>query len=64
MGVKPLQIPKDNLVLLWDYPEGYNKIQDSYMHELFVVVDKHPDLKVYIIKPINGKGPLWKFNYL
>ena len=33
----PLAIPKDNLVLLRDHPEGRHKIQDNYKSELFVV---------------------------
>ena len=56
-GGKTLYIPVGNLVLLRDHPEGYNKIQDNYMSELFVVVDHHKDPNVYIIQSLNKKGP-------
>ena len=36
-----LHILIGNLLLLRDHPEGYNKIQDRYKSELFVVVDHH-----------------------
>ena len=32
---KALKIPIGNLVLLYDHPEGHNKIQDNYKSELF-----------------------------
>ena len=56
-GDKTLHIPVGNLVLLRDHPEGHNKIQDSYRSELFVVVDHHKDPNVYIIQPLDKKGP-------
>ena len=37
-GGSPLEIPKDNLVLLRDHPEGRHKIQDNYKSELFIFV--------------------------
>ena len=61
-GGKALKIPLGNLVLLWDHPEGHNKIQDNYKSELFVIESKHQDLKLYIIKPLNGKGPMCTIN--
>ena len=56
-GGKSLQIPIGNLVLLRDHPKGHNKIQDNYKSELFVVVNHHKDPNVYIIQPLNKKGP-------
>ena len=50
----PLNIPKDNLVLLRDHPEGRQKIQDNYKSELLVIVSKHKDPNVYIIHPSCG----------
>ena len=61
-GGKALNIPVGNLVLLHDHPEGHNKIQDNYKNELFAVESKHQDPDVYVIKPINGKGPMHKVN--
>ena len=54
---KTLHIPVGNLVLLWDYPDGHNKIQDNYKSELFAVVDHHKNSNVYIIQFLNKKGP-------
>ena len=57
----PLEIPKDNLVLLRDRPEGQHKIQDNYKSELFMIVSKHKDPNVYIICPLCG-GPVHTVN--
>ena len=57
-GDKALNIPLGNLVLLYDHPEGHNKIIDNYKSKLFVVESKHQDPNVYTIKPFNGKGPV------
>ena len=57
-GGEALNIPIGNLVLLRDHPEGWNKIQDNYKNELFVVESQHQDPNVYTIKPLNGKGPM------
>ena len=62
-GRKTLNIPVGNLVLLHDHPEGHNKIQDNYKNELFVMELKHQDPNVYIIKPLNGKGPMHVINW-
>ena len=43
VGGSPLNIPKDNLDLLRDNPEGRHKIQDNYKSKVFVVVSKHKD---------------------
>ena len=56
-GGKSLQIPIGNLVLLRDHPEGHNKIQDNYKSEPFVIIDHHKDPNVYIIQPLDKKGP-------
>ena len=57
-GGKAVDISLGNLVLLPDYPEGCNKIQDNYKSELFVVELKHQNLNVDIIKLLNGKCPM------
>ena len=44
------------MLLLCDHPEGHNKIQDKYKRDKFVVVGKHPEPNVYLIKPVNGRG--------
>ena len=56
-GDKTLQIPVGNLVLLRDHPKGHNKIQDNYKSELFIIVNHHKDPNVYIIQPLDKKGP-------
>ena len=43
VGGSPLNIPKDNSVLLRDHPEGRHKIQDNYKSELFMAVSKQID---------------------
>ena len=37
---KELSITKGNLVLLWDHPKGYNKIQDHFKDQEFVMVEQ------------------------
>ena len=56
-GGKSLQIPIGNLVLLRDHPEGRNKIQDNYKSKPFVIIGHHKDPNVYIIQPLDKKGP-------
>ena len=60
-GGSPLEIPKDNLVLLRHHPEGRHKIQDSYKSDLFMAVLKPKDPNVYIIHPLCG-GPVHTVN--
>ena len=55
----PLNIPKDNLVLLRDHPEGRHKIQNNYKSELFMVVSKHKDTIVYTIYLVCGVQCIW-----
>ena len=62
-GGKALNIPIGNLVLLHDHPKVWNKIQDNYKNELFVMESQHQDPNVYTIKPLNGKGPMCKVNW-
>ena len=50
-------------MLLHDHPEGHTKIQDNYKNELFVIELEHQDPNVYIIKPLNGKGPVCMVNW-
>ena len=61
-GGKTLKIPIGNLVLLFDHPEGQNKIQDNYKSKLFVVELKHQDPNVYNIRLLSGKGPVHMVN--
>ena len=61
-GGKALNIAIGNLVLLHDHPKGRNKLQYNYKNELFVMELKHQDPSVYIIKPLNGKGPMCTVN--
>ena len=61
-GGKAHDIPLGNLVLLCDYPEGHDKIQDNYKSNLFVTKSKYQDSNVYTIKPVNGKGPMHMVN--
>ena len=46
VGGSTLDIPKDNLVLLRDHPEGIHKIQDNCKSELLIIVSKHKDPNV------------------
>ena len=46
-------MPESNLVLLHHNPEGFNKIQDHYKDQKFIV-EKAQSKNVYIIKPFNG----------
>ena len=41
-GGKPLHITKRSLVLLWDHPEGHNKINYYYKSELHIAMDQQP----------------------
>ena len=61
-GGKALKIQLGHLVLLYDHPEGHNKIQDNYRSELFVMELKQQDPNVYIIKPLSGKCPVCMVN--
>ena len=49
-GRKELLIPVGNHVLLCDYPEGRNKIQDKYKPDVYVVVGHHQEPNVYYIQ--------------
>ena len=49
-----MSIPEGNLVLLQDYPEGCNKLQDCFRDQDFVVVEQFHKPNVYKIKPGNG----------
>ena len=62
VGGRPLQIPVGNPVLIRDHPESWNKIQDSYKSDLFVMESQHQDPNVYAIKLVSGKGAVWKVN--
>ena len=53
---KLLKTPEGNLVLLYDHPEGLNKIQDKYKSGEFVVVGRYPEPNVYHIRPVNNNS--------
>ena len=61
-GIKTFDIPIGNLVLLRDYLEGRNKIQDNYKPDLFEVTGKHSDPNAFFVKPLDGKGPVKQVN--
>ena len=49
-----LQIPIGNHMLLRDHPEGYNKFQDQYKSDIYVIVDSHKEEpNVYYIQPLD-----------
>ena len=53
-----MDVPVGNLVLLWDHPEGRNKIQDRNKSELYVVVHKGECPNNFWIKPLgSNKNP-------
>ena len=53
-GRKSLTIPVGNYVLLRDYPDGWNKIQDRYKPDIYVVVAHHQEPNVYYIQLLNS----------
>ena len=52
-GGKSLSTQKGSLVVLQDYPEGHDKIQDKYKEEMFVV-GSDPKSSICKIKPVDG----------
>ena len=62
VGGCTLDIPKDNLVLLRDHPEGRQKIQNNYKSELFVTVSKHKVPNVYMLHPVCGVQCIWSID--
>ena len=52
-GGKELVIPIGNHVLLWDHPEGRNKIQNRYKSDIYVMVSHHNEPNVYYIQLLN-----------
>ena len=59
MGGNTLDIPKDNLVLLRDHPEGRHKIQDNYKSKLCFIVLTHKNPNVFTICPMFGVQCIW-----
>ena len=55
-GGSDIDIPPGNLVLLWDHPEGRNKIQDHYKLDLFQVVKRGERPNNFWITPIGSSG--------
>ena len=55
-GGKDLVIPIGNLVLLRDYPEGCNKIQDNNKDQIYIVTGHHNHRNAYFVKPLGSKG--------
>ena len=56
-GSKSLDIPIRNHVLLCDHPEGWNKIQDRYKSDVYIVVGHHVEPNVYYIQLLNTDKP-------
>ena len=54
-GDKDLLIPIGNLVLLWDHPEGRNKIQNNNKDQIFIITDHHDHKNAYFVKPLGSK---------
>ena len=42
-----------NQVLLWDHPEGRNKIQEKYKLDMYVVIGHHHESNVYYVQLLN-----------
>ena len=62
-GGKELSILEGNLVLLQDYLEGHNKIQDCFERSRVCCVKHLHEPNVYQIKPsVNGISPEWVVN--
>ena len=53
-GRKSLTIPVGNYVLLWNHPDGQNKIQDRYKPDIYVMVVHHQEPNVYYIQLLNS----------
>ena len=53
-GRKELTIPVGNHVLLCDHPEGWNKIQNRYKSNIYVIVGHHEEPNVYYIQLLNS----------
>ena len=54
-GGKDLVIPIGNLVLLYDHPEGCNKIQDNNKDQIYIVTAHHDHRNAYFVKPLGSK---------
>ena len=52
-GGKELHKPTGNHVLLCDHLEGWNKIQDRYKSDVYVMVGHHKESNVYYIQLLN-----------
>ena len=53
-GSKELTILIGNHVLLCDHPEGWNKIQNRYKSDIYVMVGHHKETNVYYIQLLNS----------
>ena len=53
VGGKELLIPLGNHVLLQDHPEGWNKIQDKYKLDVYIVVSHHDKPNMYYVQLLN-----------
>ena len=53
-GRKDLTIPIGNHVLLHDHLEGWNKIQNRYKSDIYVIVGHHKEPNVYYIQLLNA----------
>ena len=54
-GGKSLTILVGNYVLLWNHPDSWNKIQDRYKPDIYVVVAHHQEPNVYYIQLLNSE---------
>ena len=54
-GRKSLIILVGDYVLLWDHPDGQNKIQDRYKPDIYMVVAHHQEPNVYYIQLLNSE---------
>ena len=55
-GGRDLVIPVGNLVLLWDHPEGRNKIQDNNKNQIYIVTGHHDNRNANFVKPLGSKS--------
>ena len=53
-GGKDLTIPIQNHVLFCDHLEGWNKIQNRYKSDIYVIVGHHKEPNVYHIQLLNA----------
>ena len=55
MGGEDLLIPVGNLVLLYDHPEGRNKIQNNNKDQIYIITGPHEHRNAYFVKLLGSK---------